>query len=159
LAPKDETFNPSSSTINFGKLTHKPGGVDMYFDIRLLPGVAPEVFDQKFKALIPEANTKFSNLIMKVQRNRFNPSLNVPEDSELVKAAVEAQKAAGIGQKLDKKATSTEAAQYFAAGFDSIVFGPGRSMGNSHTPNEHNLVDHLDKAVHFYDRMIERFCL
>ena len=131
----------------------------MHFDIRLLPSVSPEEFDQKFKARIQDLNTRYSSLIMKVVRNRVNPALNMKADSELVKAAVEAQRAAGIEQKLDKKATSTEAAQYFAAGFDSIVVGPGRSMGNSHTPNEHNFVDQLDRAVHFYDRMIERFCL
>ncbi|MBI3544435.1 MAG: M20/M25/M40 family metallo-hydrolase [Deltaproteobacteria bacterium] len=159
LSAKDETFNPGKSTINFGRITCRPGGIEMHFDIRLLPSVAPDAFDARFKALVHETNTKFSNLIMKTTRNRFNPSLDMKADSELVMAAREAQKAAGIEEKLDKKATSTEAAQYFAAGFDSIVFGPGRSMGNSHTPNEHNLVDHLDKAVHFYDRMIERFCL
>ena len=159
LAARDETFNPPKSTINFGRITSRPGGIDMHFDIRLLPSVTAEAFDTRFKGLVHETNTKFSNLIMKVVRNRYNPSLDMKPDSELVLAAREAQKAAGIDPKLDKKATSTEAAQYFAAGFDSIVFGPGRSMGNSHTPNEHNLVDHLDKAVHFYDRMIERFCL
>jgi acetylornithine deacetylase/succinyl-diaminopimelate desuccinylase-like protein len=131
----------------------------MFFDIRLLPSVSPDEFDQHLKRLIQETNKNFSNLIIKVARNRMNPSLNTPEDSDLVKAAVEAQRSAGIDRKLDKKATSTEAAQYFAAGYDAIVFGPGKSMGNSHTPNEHNIVDHLDKAVHFYDRMIERFCL
>lgn len=159
LAKTDETFNPPTSTVNFGKVLHKQSSIEMSFDIRLLPDVSPEVFDQKFKALVHEANTRFSNLIMRVQRNRLNPSLDTKADSELVKAALEAQKSAGIETKLDKKATSTEAAQYFAAGYEAIVFGPGKSMGNSHTPNEHNLVDHLDKAVHFYDRMIERFCI
>lgn len=159
LAASDETFNPATSTVNFGRISHRPGGIDMMFDIRLLPSVSPEHFDQQFKSAVHEANTRFSNLIMKVVRNRFNPALDTKADSELVVAAQEAQRAAGIDGKLDKKATSTEAAQYFAAGFDSIVFGPGRSMGNSHTPNEHNVVEQLDKAVHFYDRMIERFCL
>ena len=159
LAAHDETFNPATSTINLGKLTHRSGSVEMFFDIRLLPTVSLEAFDQKFKAALHEANTNFSNLIMRLTRNRFNPSLNMKEDSELVTAAVEAQKACGLRPKVDKKATSTEAAQFFAAGYDSIVFGPGVSMGNSHAPNEHNIVDHLDRAVHFYDRMIERFCL
>lgn len=159
LSANDPSFNPATSTVNLGKLVQRPSGIEMHFDIRLLPSVSPEAFDQKFKALVQETNAKFSNLIMRVQKNRFNPSLNTSADSELVKAALEAQKAAGIETKLDKKATSTEAAQYFAAGYEAIVFGPGRSMGNSHTPNEHNLVDHLDKAVHFYDRMIEKFCL
>jgi succinyl-diaminopimelate desuccinylase len=40
-----------------------------------------------------------------------------------------------------------------------VAFGPGEAAGNSHGPDEHVLVDQLDKAVHFYDRLIERFCL
>jgi acetylornithine deacetylase/succinyl-diaminopimelate desuccinylase-like protein len=145
--------------MNFGRLSCKPSGVDLHLDVRLLPAVTPDAFDKAFKAAVTEVNTRFSNLIMKVSRTRYNPALDMKPESDLVRAACEAQKAANIPTKLDKKATSTEAAQYFAAGFDSIVFGPGKSMGNSHSPNEHNLVDHLDKAVHFYDRMIERFCL
>ncbi|MEW6056026.1 MAG: M20/M25/M40 family metallo-hydrolase [Bdellovibrionota bacterium] len=159
LSEENPSFNPATSTINLGKLTHRPGAVDLFFDFRLLPSVSPEGFDQKLKALIQSVNTQFSNLNIRVTRNRFNPSLNMKEDSALVLAAKDAQKSAGIQPKLDKKATSTEAAQYFSAGFDAIVFGPGQSMGNSHSPNEHNLVEHLDKAVHFYDRMIERLCL
>lgn len=159
LSANDPTFNPATSTVNLGMLVQRPSGIEMQFDIRLLPNVAPEAFDQKFKTLVQETNARFSNLIMRVQRTRSTPSLNTSADNELVKAALDAQKLAGIEPKLDKKAASTEAAYFAAHGFDAIVFGPGRGMGNSHTPNEHNLVDHLDKAVHFYDRMIERFCL
>lgn len=155
----DATFSPEVSTINLGKVTHRPGYVDLYFDVRLLPSISPETFDQKFKAMMSELNTKFSNLIMKVNRNRFNPAFNISAENELVQVALEAQKSSGIGHKLDKLSVSTEASQYSSAGFDCIVFGPGSMKGNSHSPNEHTLVDQLDKAVHFYDRIIERYCL
>lgn len=159
LSGSDESFNPSKSTINFGRINKRLGGIEMQFDIRLLPDVSAEAFDQQFKALVHETNSRFSNIILKVTKLRFTPPLKMDPNNELVRAANDAQRAAGIEQKLGKMATSTEAAQFFAAGFDTIVFGPGQSQGNSHSPNEHNLVDHLDKAVHFYDRIIERFCL
>ncbi|MBI2604690.1 MAG: M20/M25/M40 family metallo-hydrolase [Deltaproteobacteria bacterium] len=155
----DESFNPSASTMNLGKITHAPGSIELFWDFRLLPAVDAEGFDAKLKAAIAAVNARFPNMIMKAARQRFTPALNMREDSELVQAALDAQRIVGIKASLDKKATSTEAAQYFAAGYDAIVFGPGKSMGNSHSPNEHNLVEHLDRAVHFYDRMIERFCL
>ena len=56
-------------------------------------------------------------------------------------------RARGSNRRFDKKATSTEAAQYFQAGYEAVVFGPGKSHGNSHSPNEHNLLEHLEKAT------------
>jgi acetylornithine deacetylase/succinyl-diaminopimelate desuccinylase-like protein len=32
-------------------------------------------------------------------------------------------------------------------------------MGNSHSPNEYNLIEHLEKAVYFYEKLIERVCI
>lgn len=159
LAPQDDTFNPSSSSVNFGRVSCRPGTVDMFFDIRLLPQVSPEEFDAHFKQSVQTLNARYPNLSVKVMRTRFNPALNTSLESELVRVAKDSQQLAGIPEKVDKKATSTEAAQYYQAGFDAIVFGPGVSHGNSHSPNEYNIVEHLDKAVQFYDRMIERFCI
>lgn len=159
LKETDDTFNPGTSTVNFGRISCRPGAVDMHFDIRLLPEVKPEEFDAEFRQAIQSINARYPNLTVKVNRVRFNPALNTSLESELVRVARDSQQLAGIPEKIDKKATSTEAAQYYQAGFDAIVFGPGVSLGNSHSPNEYNIVDHLDKAVHFYDRMIERFCL
>lgn len=59
----------------------------------------------------------------------------------------------------DKKATSTEAAQYFKAGYEAVVVGPGLSQGNSHSPNEKNSISELEKAIKFYEELILRVCL
>ncbi len=155
----DSSFSPPESTMNFGKLTFADGKVDLFFDFRLLPEISMAEFDEKIKSETQNINSNYPNLIMKVNRQRMNPPLNMDENSDIVRAAIEAQRGSGIDSGIGKKATSTEAAQYFAAGFDAIVFGPSKSVGNSHTPNEHALVDQLDKAVHFYDKMIERFCI
>ena len=83
-------------------------------------------------------------------------------DQALMKACRAAMDESGIhavGEGFDKKATSTEAAQYFQAGYEAVVFGPGRSHGNSHSPNEFNTIEQLEKAVLFYEKIIEKTCL
>jgi acetylornithine deacetylase/succinyl-diaminopimelate desuccinylase-like protein len=68
----------------------------------------------------------------------------------------------GLGNAEDgftKKAASTEAAQFFQAGYDALAFGPGSGSGNSHGPNEHIELDQLERAVRFYEKVIEKTCL
>jgi acetylornithine deacetylase/succinyl-diaminopimelate desuccinylase-like protein len=89
----------------------------------------------------------------------MNPGLNMTLEHEIVKVCKDSMAAAGIEPVLDKKATSTEAAQYFSAGYEAVVFGPGMSQGNSHSPNEHNLLEHIEKATLFYEKLIEKVCV
>lgn len=159
---EDTTFNPATSTMNFGKLASRlgnQGSIDLMYDVRLLPSVSVDEFFEHLKDKVQACNARYPQLSFKLNRTRMNYPLDTSRESDLVKAAADAQKAAGIGVKLDKKATSTEAAEFYMHGHDAIVFGPGVSMGNSHSPNEYNLVDHLDKAIQFYDRLIERLCV
>jgi acetylornithine deacetylase/succinyl-diaminopimelate desuccinylase-like protein len=102
---------------------------------------------------------KYPALNITAVKERMNPGLNMTLNHDLVKICQEAMINAQIEPLLDKKATSTEAAQYFQAGYEAVVFGPGKSAGNSHSPNEHNILEHLEKATAFYERLIERACL
>lgn len=159
LNDKDESFRPAESTVNLGRTLTRPSLVELHLDFRLLPSVNTEMFDQKLRATIQELNSRFSNLTIRAARMRINPALAQNEGDEFIKAGLDVQRAAGITPKLATTSASTEAAQFHAAGFDTLAFGPGSNIGNGHAPNEYNLVEHLDRAVHFYDKMIERFCL
>ena len=72
---------------------------------------------------------KYPSLNVTAVKERGNPGLNMTREKELVKICEEAMKDASIEPRLDKKATSTEAAQYFQAGYEAVVFGPGLSAG------------------------------
>jgi succinyl-diaminopimelate desuccinylase len=80
-------------------------------------------------------------------------------EDQLIDICRDSMDSVGIAPQFSKKATSTEAAQYFQAGYQAVVFGPGTSQGNSHSPNEHNRLDDLEKAIAFYEKVIERVCL
>ena len=156
---KDDTYDPAFSTVNFGQLKQRTGGVDMYFDIRLLPDFSPQEIEKKIKLGIRQIASKYPSLNIDVALERMNPSLNMEMGDQFLTICRESMDAVGIEPNFSKKATSTEAAQYFQAGYPAVVFGPGKSQGNSHSPNEHNLLDHLEKAISFYEKVIEKVCL
>lgn len=156
---KDDTYSPAHSTINFGKIRQTPGQITMNFDLRLLPDLVVEDIEKHIQSGIQQIANRFPNLNVTAVRERMNPGLNMTREHALVKVCEEAMTQSGIEPLLAKKATSTEAAQYFQAGYEAIVFGPGLSQGNSHSPNENCLLDHLDKATAFYEKLIEKVCL
>jgi succinyl-diaminopimelate desuccinylase len=156
---KDPTYNPAFSTANLGMLKQDQNGVHFHYDLRLLPDLAADQIHNHLQQGIKAVAAKYPNLNVGITRERTNPGLNMSLEHDLVKICKEAMRSAGIEPVLDKKATSTEAAQYFQAGYEAVIFGPGLSHGNSHSPNEHNLLDHLEKAIAFYEKLIERVCL
>jgi acetylornithine deacetylase/succinyl-diaminopimelate desuccinylase-like protein len=156
---KDESYAPAFSTVNFGKLRQTPGQIVMNFDLRVLPDLVVEDIEKHIQEGIKAIAIKYPALNITAVKERMNPGLNMTLNHDLVKICQEAMINAQIEPLLDKKATSTEAAQYFQAGYEAVVFGPGKSAGNSHSPNEHNILEHLEKATAFYERLIERACL
>ena len=155
---KDETYNPPFSTVNFAQLKRTLSGVELIFDLRILPDQSPTAIEAELMKDVKQIAAEYPHLSVVPARARSNPGLNMTEDHDLVRLCRDALITAGLPVKMDKKATSTEAAQYFQAGFEAVVFGPGVSMGNSHSPNEYNLLEQLDQATLFYEKLIERIC-
>ena len=156
---KDETYNPPHSTINFGLLKQGLSKVDLHFDTRLLPDLIIDEIEKHVQKGVQKIAASFPSLNITVVRERMNPGLSTPLESDLVRICREAMEQSGIEPTLDKKATATEAAHFHQAGYEAVVFGPGTSVGNSHGPNENNQLDQLEKATVFYEKVIERVCL
>ncbi|HNC74525.1 MAG TPA: M20/M25/M40 family metallo-hydrolase, partial [Elusimicrobiota bacterium] len=53
--------------------------------------------------------------------------------------------------------TCTEAGLYSAWGVPAVVWGPGRSTGNVHRPDESIAERDLAKAVDFYEALLRRW--
>lgn len=155
----DDTYDPPFSTVNFGQLKQKMAGLELHFDLRLLPEISPEEMESLIQKGVQTIAAKYPSLNLSVVRERMNPGLNMSLEDPLLRITREAMDASGISPTFSKKATSTEAAQFFQAGYQAVVFGPGRSQGNSHSPNENNVLEQLEKAISFYEKVIERVCL
>lgn len=156
---KDESYKPSHSTINFSILRKTKNGIELFFDMRILPDQSITMIEKEMAKDIQAISVDYPTMNIIAERSRMNPGLNMTEEHDLVRYCRDAMITAGLEVKMDKKATSTEAAQYFQAGYEAVVFGPGVSMGNSHSPNEYNILEQLEKATQFYEKLIERVCL
>ena len=156
---KDSTYDPISSTVNFGQLKQRPGNADMLFDLRILPEISATDLQDKIKKGIQEIASRYPNLNIVAVRDRYNPPLDMSLEDQFLRICRESMNDAGIEPTFSKESVSTEAAQYFQMGYPSVVFGPGKSHGNSHSPNEYNSIEHLEKAILFYEKVIEKVCL
>lgn len=155
----DPGYNPPTSTMNCGQIRQKPGELQMMIDLRLLPDVDAKEIENKVLKAFEGISSRYPKFTVEGVLQRMNPGLNMQENHPFVQICRQAMEEAGIDPILDKKATSTEAAQYFGAGYPAVIFGPGLSQGNAHSPNEYNLVDELEKAVIFYEKVIEKVCV
>lgn len=148
-------FAPPSPTLNPGVLETKEWGLNLAVSFRITPEVRAHQLEEWI-----ERFEKFSKKNgMECVRKRISPPALTPITGELVKGAIEISKRLSLPLKPITKASSTECSVYGQCGIESIVFGPGVSIGNSHTANEYNFLSHLEKAKQFYAEAVKRFCL
>ena len=151
-------FDPSRCVVNWGVARIAGARAELTFDCRLLPGHDPRALTTTFTREAVELGRARGALRVEVEVERSNPAMELKEPSVLLDAARAACRAVGLDDTPAAKPTNTEAGVFAAAGVESIVFGPGRSTGNAHCANEHNLYPQLLKAIEFYRALIHQLC-
>lgn len=145
--PRDASFDPDHTVASLGKVSFREGRPVFAFDVRPVPGV--------------DAAAAVAALedVCELTCVRRNPALAPRGRTPLVEAVAAAQRAIGLGEKIGRKATCTEAGVLAEAGLDAIVLGAGTSVGNVHRPNEHTRISELERAVALYAHALERLCV
>ncbi|MGK5090157.1 M20/M25/M40 family metallo-hydrolase [Bdellovibrionota bacterium FG-2] len=156
---RDDAYRPPYSSLNFGRLIQKPGRLELQFDARFLPGAFAEEMEKTVQKGIQKLTASYPSLNIGVERVRLNSGLQMNAEQPLIGKCREAMAAAGMEPHFDKQSSSSEASHFFHAGYEAVGFGPGISGGNAHGPNEYVLVDELEKAVLFYEKLIEKTCI
>ncbi len=154
---RDQEFHPAGLTWNLTRMMEENGSWNLVFDVRPLPGQAIQRSMKSFEQQLwkrlgaPGADWQF-------RLERDNPALDLEPKSLLVKEAKAALRTAKIPFRLHAKSGCSEAGLYSRVGIPSVVFGPGRSMGNIHRPNESVSLRQVKAAVRFYEAFLERVC-
>jgi acetylornithine deacetylase/succinyl-diaminopimelate desuccinylase-like protein len=147
-------FDPNCPTMNIGLVRTNEDGVEMTASIRITPSVTREVMTgwlnrlQKFCASL-NCEARLADY--------KSPSLTSLQ-SPLVKSCFEQIKDLGRMPMVATKSASNESSIYSLRGIECVVLGPGRSIGNSHCPNEQNTIEELEFAIRFYQGIVERLC-
>jgi len=143
-ARRDPRFEPASTVASLGRVALEGDTAVFRFDLRPIAGDEPECLVARLRGAA------------RIACVRANPALDLPRDAALVRAALEAQRAVGLPERADTKATCTEAGLFARAGLEAVVLGAGPSVGNVHKPNEHTRVSQLHQAVELYAALIGR---
>src|ERR1700687_91750 len=150
-------FDPDHSVVNWGGAKIEGPRASLTFDCRLLPGHDPETLTSSFEDRATELAHQFGATV-EVSVSRASPAMELVESSELLSCARAACREVGLDDVPRAEPTNTEAGIFHRAGSQAIVFGPGRSTGNAHCANEHNLYSQMKKAIEFYRALIVRLC-
>ncbi|MFM6927616.1 MAG: M20 family metallopeptidase [Bdellovibrio sp.] len=155
LSYKDHDFFPSTPTLNIGVIRTNENDVQISGSCRLPPVITHEIYEGWMDKLrnVCEAN----DAIFAV--NDYKKPFRTEVNSILVKGCLDELRSLGLSDQPITQASTNESSIFSRIGVECVCFGPGIREGNVHTPTEHVAIADLEKAVEFYKKVIERFCL
>ena len=151
----DPDFPLATATMNIGMIRTFEDQVRVTGSCRLPPSVPPAALTMWMDKLRVACEEKGSTFRVRDAKSSFYTHPESQWTQDLQGILVEM----GLSSELKKLLVSTEASVFHRLGIECMVCGPGQSVGNSHQPNESINIDELEKAIQFYQRVLERFCL
>lgn len=140
---------PPGCSFNFGVLREDAAASVLTFDVRFPAGVSSRRIQGAVRRLW--AGSPAPRLLID------DPALSARPGSPPLRRVDRALSDAGLPCRWTEKKTCTEAGLYSAWGVPAVVWGPGRSTGNVHRPNESIAERDLAKAVDFYEALLRRW--
>lgn len=159
----DDRFDPNHSSIHIGTIQ---GGIApnviadkcvFHWDVRVIPGDHVEEIVAAFETYCREREALLRSKYpgFKIENEAHHPpvpSLDTPENLSIVQLI----KTLSGQDKLQTVAYASEAGQFAAGGFETVICGPG-SIAQAHRANEFISLDQLGKGVGFIQKLIEAF--
>jgi len=151
----DGDFFPAEPTLNIGMIRTYEDHVMIAGSCRVPPIIANEVYEGWMEQLRQVCEANESQFRVTDYKKPFRTN----DNSMLVKGCRDELRSMGLPDHLATQPSTNEASIFSRTGIECLCFGPGKREGNAHTPSEHVSIEDLTRAVEFYKRVIERFCL
>lgn len=155
LGYKDNDFHPSTPTLNIGLIRTNEDDIQISGTCRIPPIITHEIYEgwmDQLRAVCENNGAAF-------RVNDYKKPYRTEMNSMLVKGCLDELRSLGMKDKPITQPSTNEASIFSRIGVDCVCFGPGKREDNVHTPQEHVALADLEKAIHFYRKIIERFCL
>lgn len=155
LEYKDNDFYPSTPTLNMGLIRTNEDDVQISGTCRIPPIITHEIYERWMDDLRQVCEKNGATFRVNDYKKPFRTAGN----SILVKGCLDELRSMGLSDHVITQSSTNEASIFSRIGIECVCFGPGKREGNVHTPNEHVSIEDLQKAVSFYKKVIERFCI
>lgn len=152
---KDKEFNPESPTLNIGMVRTHDDHVLIGGSCRIPPVITHDIYEKWMRYLKEECEKVGGSFRVTDYKKPYRTDSN----SILVRGCRDELRRMELNEQSMAQSSTNEASLFSRIGIDCVCFGPGQREGNIHTPTEHVLIDDLHRAIQFYERVIERFCL
>lgn len=148
-------FTPPHPTMNLGMIRTSESEVRITGSCRFPPSVTDQDYERWMGFLAEAARDAGASFRLRSYMKGFSSD----ENSDFVRSTQGVLTDLGMSADLHKIGVTTEASVISRSGIECLVWGPGQSVGNSLAPNESIKIEDLKRAVSFYTRTMERFCL
>ncbi len=151
----DDDFFPPHPTLNIGLVRTLQDHVLLAGTCRIPPVITNEIYETWMSQLRAVCEANGSQFRVTDYKKPFRTN----ENSDFSRGCQSELRALGLDDSARTQPSTNEASIFSRIGIECLCFGPGKREGNVHTPTEHVAVEDLHRAVEFYKRAIERFCL
>lgn len=151
----DADFVPREPTLNIGMIRTFEDHVKLSGCVRLPPTVSQEEYESWMRILREACAAEGAGFRI----GDYKAPFRLDPGSSLLQVAEGALAEMGINAPRSTQAVANEANVFAKFGIETLVWGPGQGVGNSHTPSECVKISDLTLAIEFYRRVIERMCV
>jgi len=146
----NNNYTPSHLTFNIGMIRSNQSEVTLSGIVRIPPHISNEEianWEQQAKGICAKLGAR-------LQLTDIKPAYELAEDSKTKHMFKKSLERLGLASAPSSLYLSNEACLLGRKKMDCIVFGPGESSNNLHSPNEYVLVENANKAYHVYSNWI-----
>lgn len=151
----DQNFEPIHSTLSVGIIRTHEDHIFIGGSCRILPSVQQESYESWMNLIGVACKEVGAEFVLQDYKRPFKTD----ENSVFVKVAQSELEKLGLDSQCRSLASTNEASLFSRLGIECLCLGAGVREGNVHTPSECVTISDLEKAVVFYKKMIERFCI
>jgi acetylornithine deacetylase/succinyl-diaminopimelate desuccinylase-like protein len=146
---------PALGSIQLSKMLQSPSVLEFLFDARFEKCVDVEQVVSDLKRQLSEFRKSYPQLNMSLARKQIAPAFTLDQSQELVKFCQKAYADIGIEGQFLSQPDATEASLYQSLGYPCMAVGPGSLHKNIVVANESTDLEQCERAVDFYERMIQ----
>lgn len=151
----DNEFTPPYTTLNLGSIRTELDHLKLSGAVRWTAKIPEALYAQWMTTM--DKTCRANQAIFRVLD--LKKPFKTDPDGKFSQQCIEQIRQLSTESHLCTQPVTNEANVLSRFGFECIVFGPGQSQNNTHTPEEHVSLSDLKKAEDFYLAMIQKVCL
>lgn len=155
----NDSFQPPAPTICVNQIKTDAHQIEVRFDLRLLPDMNRTLVSQEVIQRLKQIAMNYSTLNTKIFEDYSTSPAQLSESNSWIQLCKQVLGETGGNTRLVSSSFSSGAGVFQEKGMDVAILGPGMAEGNVLSPDEYLELTELDRAVAFYERLIEKVCL